>query len=160
MFTQRLGSLVRRVALTRQASEAATAAAALKLDFATPAESFYNKQAVESVTVPGQSGVFGVLLNHVPTVAELQPGVVVVKEKEGVEKKFFVATGFAIMNAKNELSINAIEAFPVENIDKDAARKGLDEFTNKLASAASDADKARAQIGVDVHRALVSAAGL
>eukprot|EP00699_Malawimonas_sp_californiana_P001368 EC715423.1.p1 GENE.EC715423.1~~EC715423.1.p1 ORF type:complete len:165 (+),score=16.52 EC715423.1:52-495(+) len=138
-------------------SDAPSAPAGLRLTFATPAEPLFTNAPVELVNVPGGSGVLGILANHVPTVAELQPGVVMVKEKEGVEKKFFVSSGFAIMGKANDLTINALEAVPLDVIDKEAARKGLDEYTAKVASAASDADRARAQVGVDVHRALVAA---
>jgi F-type H+-transporting ATPase subunit delta len=160
MFARQLAGFARAVRGVRFATDGAASDNALKLTFAAPHEAFYTKQAVEMVTVPGESGVFGILPNHVPTVAKLQPGVVIVKEKEGVEKRIFVSSGFAIISPKNELTINAIEAVPVENIDKDVARKGLDDFSNKVASATNDADRARAQIGVDVHRALASAAGL
>lgn len=142
------------------ADAAAQPAAGLRLTFASPSELVYVKQSVEMVTVPGSSGVFGILPNHVPTVAELQPGVVVVKEKDSAEKRFFVSSGFAIVNDKNELTINAVEAFPVDSIDKDAAKRAVDDYTAKLAAATTDADKGRATVGLEVARALVAAAGV
>lgn len=165
MFLRRVAQSLRSVRFAATMAEAkpdaaaAAAPAGLRLTFATPAEPLFSNAPVEIVTVPGASGVFGILANHVPTVAELQPGVVIVKEKEGVEKKFFVSSGFAVMGKANDLTINAVEALPLESLDKDAARKGLDEYTAKVSSATSDVDRARAEVGVTVHRAMVAALG-
>lgn len=47
--------------------------------------------------VPSFSGSFGILPNHVPTLAVLRPGVVTVYEDEGVSKKIFVSSGTVII---------------------------------------------------------------
>ena len=41
---------------------------------------------VDMVTVPGSTGVFGILKDHVPTVAQLSPGVVAVSNNDTVDK--------------------------------------------------------------------------
>lgn len=43
--------------------------------------------------VPSFSGSFGILPNHVPTLAVLRPGVVTVYEDDGSPKKIFVSSG-------------------------------------------------------------------
>ena len=43
---------------------------------------------MKQVDVPSGTGTFGILPNHVPTLAVLRPGVVTVFEDEGT-KKFF-----------------------------------------------------------------------
>jgi len=44
---------------------------------------------VKQVDVPSFSGSFGILPNHVPTLAVLKPGVVSVIEEDGTQKKYF-----------------------------------------------------------------------
>lgn len=50
---------------------------------------YYNAANVKQVDVPSFSGSFGILPNHVPTLAVLKPGVVTVFEQDGSNKKFF-----------------------------------------------------------------------
>lgn len=45
---------------------------------------FYANQSVKQVDVPSFSGAFGILPNHVPTLAILKPGVITVYENEGM----------------------------------------------------------------------------
>ena len=44
---------------------------------------------MRQVDVPSFSGSFGILPNHVPTLAVLKPGVVTVIEDDGAAKKYF-----------------------------------------------------------------------
>lgn len=72
----------------------------------------------------------GILALHVPTIEQLQPGVVEVIEENGVSNKFFgiflffsftliysfvVSGGFATMQPSSDLYINAIEAYPLDD---------------------------------------------
>ena len=50
---------------------------------------FYNKANVKQVDVPSFSGSFGILPEHVPLLAVLQPGVLTVIEEDGVSNKYF-----------------------------------------------------------------------
>lgn len=50
---------------------------------------FYTNAEVKQVDVPSYSGNFGILANHVPSLAVIKPGVVTVIENEGTSKKFF-----------------------------------------------------------------------
>ena len=50
---------------------------------------FYNKVVVKQVDVPGVTGSFGILPEHVPTIANLKPGVVAITEEDGGMKKYF-----------------------------------------------------------------------
>lgn len=43
--------------------------------------------------MPSFSGSFGILPNHVPTLAVLRPGVVTVYEDDSTSKKIFVSSG-------------------------------------------------------------------
>jgi hypothetical protein len=53
--------------------------ATLNLSFSTPEMQLYKNFQAKMVTMKGASGVFGVLPGHVPTIAQLQPGVVTVE---------------------------------------------------------------------------------
>ncbi|TQD76243.1 hypothetical protein C1H46_038222 [Malus baccata] len=111
---------------------------------------------VDMVMVPATTGQMGVLPGHVPTIAELKPGVLSVHEGSDVTK-YFVSSGFAFIHANSVADIVAVEAVPIDQIDASLVQKGLAEFTQKLSSATTDLEKAEAQIGVDVHSALNSA---
>ena len=50
----------------------------------------------------------GVLPGHVPTIAELQPGLLTVFEG-AEEKKFFVSSGFAFIHSNSVLDVVAVE---------------------------------------------------
>ena len=108
------------------------------------------------VIIPATTGQMGVLPGHVPTIAELKPGIMSVHEGTDV-KKYFVSSGFAFLHANSVADIIAVEAVSLENIDPSQVQKGLAEFTQKLASAATDLEKAEAQIGVEVHSAINAA---
>lgn len=51
-------------------------------------QAYYHNIDVKQVDVPSGTGTFGILPNHVPTLAVLRPGVLTVFEDEGA-KKFF-----------------------------------------------------------------------
>ena len=59
---------------------------------------YYNQANIKQVDVPSFSGAFGILPNHVPTLAVLKPGVVTVYEADGTAKKFFVSSGSVTVN--------------------------------------------------------------
>ena len=60
-----------------------------------PSSVLYEDAPVEMVIVPGGDGMFGVMPSHVPTIAELKPGVVSVQETAGGPlTKYFISGGF------------------------------------------------------------------
>uniref|UniRef100_A0A1J3D3K2 ATP synthase subunit delta', mitochondrial n=1 Tax=Noccaea caerulescens TaxID=107243 RepID=A0A1J3D3K2_NOCCA len=128
----------------------------LTVNFVLPYASELSGKEVDMVIIPATTGQMGVLPGHVPTIAELKPGIMSVHEGTDV-KKYFVSSGFAFLHANSVADIIAIEAVPLENIDPSQVQKGLAEFTQKLASAATDLEKAEAQIGVEVHSAINAA---
>lgn len=75
--------------INRGISTSSHLSAGLKLTFACPRSVFYNNVEVKQVDVPGSSGAFGILPEHVPTIATLRPGVVAVTEEAGATKKYF-----------------------------------------------------------------------
>ncbi|XAR63299.1 hypothetical protein NMG60_11023187 [Bertholletia excelsa] len=128
----------------------------LTVNFVLPYASELSNKEVDMIIVPATTGQMGVLPGHVATIAELKPGVMSVHEGNDVTK-YFVSSGFAFIHSNSYADIIAIEAVPIDQIDPNLVQKGLAEFTQKLASASTDLEKAEAQIGVDVHSALNSA---
>jgi len=131
----------------------------MNFTFAAANQIFYAEQNVKQVDVPSFSGSFGILPNHVPTLAVLRPGVVTVYEEEGKSKKIFVSSGTITVNEDSSVQVLAEEAHPVEDIDASAARQVLQEAQSQLATASGDVAKAEAAIAVEVAEALVLAAG-
>ncbi len=65
----------------------------LQFDLVSP-ERLVISERVDSVTVPGVEGDFGVLPNHSPVMAMIREGELVVKN-DGVQRSFALAGGFA-----------------------------------------------------------------
>lgn len=135
----------------------------------------------------------GILSNHVPSIEPLRPGVVEVIENSGSQKffgaqrcildprsvalidgsTFAVSGGFATVHPNNRLTINVVEAAPLEDFSIEvgctrilpdnsrssstilqAIRANLTE-ANKVASGnGSEADKMEARIEAEVYEAL------
>lgn len=62
---------------------------------------------MKQVDVPTFSGSFGILPNHVPTLAVLKPGVVTVYEADGNKKEVFVSSG-TVSNQKPVLFLTEL----------------------------------------------------
>lgn len=110
----------------------------MKLTFAAANQVFYDKAEVRQIDVPTQSGAFGILPKHVPTLAVLQPGVVNVFEKDGTAKQFFVSSGTVTVNNDSSVQVLAEEAHPLESLDAAAARDTLTKAQQELSSATTD----------------------
>jgi F0F1-type ATP synthase epsilon subunit len=81
---------------------------------------------VDLVLLPAVTGDFGVMAGHVPTVAQLRPGVVTVHHEQDKNiEKFFVSSGFAFVHADSSTDLCAVEAVKVEDLDPEAVRAGL-----------------------------------
>ena len=111
------------------------------------------------VTLPAVSGVMGILGEHAPTIAQLRPGVVTVHGNDiaDVTHKYFISGGFAEIKADSTANVQAVEAVKFEDLDGAQARKQLDEANAALQKASTDADKALAQIQIEVSEAVLQA---
>eukprot|EP00899_Mesostigma_viride_P016374 jgi/Mesvir1/24738/Mv22001-RA.1 len=139
--------------LPKAAEASAEGSKKLKFGFYLPHDIKYQSAEVDMVVVPSIKGQLGMEPGLVPTVTQLKPGVVSV-HSEGEKKDFFVSGGFAFVHPDSTAQVCAIEAFPLDHIDGEAVKKGLADATAALASAESEADKAAAQIGVEVYTAM------
>jgi F-type H+-transporting ATPase subunit delta len=68
-----------------------------------------------------------------------------------------VSTGFATVHGNNTLTINAVDAYPLESFSVESVRAGLAEANKVLGSSAPEAEKAEAKIEVEVFEALQAA---
>ena len=133
----------------------AAAAPSLTLNFTLPSKGLYVNTPVEMVILPGSDGEFGVMPSHVPTISTLKPGVVSVQEEaSGPLKKYFISGGFASVNGDSVLNITTLEAAEIEDIDPDAVKVGLAQYSEAYASATDDLLKSEAEIGVEVYQSL------
>ncbi|KAI8890669.1 epsilon subunit of F1F0-ATP synthase N-terminal domain-containing protein [Backusella circina FSU 941] len=148
---------VKPLSMARFYATEAAASAALRLTFVVPHQSIYKAADVQQVNLAATSGDMGILANHVPSIEQLNPGVVEVVESAEVTKKFFVSGGFATINPDNTLNINAVEAQPLEDFSLERVQAGLAEAQRNATSAASDKEKAAAKVEVEVYEALQSA---
>ncbi|KAJ3113958.1 delta subunit of the central stalk of mitochondrial F1F0 ATP synthase, atp16 [Phlyctochytrium bullatum] len=130
----------------------------LLLNFVVPHQPILKNYEAVQVNLSSTEGDMGILADHVPTISQLNPGVIEVIASDKTQK-FFVSGGFAVINTDSSLNINAVEAFPIEDLDVEAARRGIEEANRKInASGTSEADKAAAKIELEVFEAVVYAA--
>merc|ERR1711893_434795 len=107
----------------------------MSFTFASPGDLFYREANVNQVDVPSMTGHFGILPDHVPSLAVLKPGVVTVFEGDGKANKFFVSSGSITINDDSSVQILAEEAARLESFDKAAAQAALQEATAAVSSA-------------------------
>jgi len=124
------------------------------LNFYLPHKIEMREVEVQEIIIPATTGDFGVLPGHVPTVAQMRPGVVTVTHSATEVSKYFVSSGFAFVHADSTTDIVVVEAVPVEQLDPVAVNKSLADFQAKLGNAKDDYEKASAQIGIDVCSAM------
>jgi F-type H+-transporting ATPase subunit delta len=91
---------------------------------------------VDMALIPAISGDFGVMPGHVPTVAELRPGIVAVHNTLDKDvEKYFVSGGFAVAHADSSVEVTVVEAANVEDLDPAAIKTGLAEYTARCFAA-------------------------
>ncbi|XP_078735139.1 ATP synthase F(1) complex subunit delta, mitochondrial [Lampetra fluviatilis] len=139
------------------AEPAPASASGMALTFASPYQVFFNGGGVRQVDVPTLTGMFGILPNHVPTLAVLRPGLVTVFKDDGTSAKFFVSSGSLTVNADSSVQLLAEEAVPIEQLDVQAARAELARAQGELSAAAGEIPRAEALIAVEASEALVKA---
>jgi len=153
--------------MAEAASPAATEAKTkLTLRFATPTSILYSEPSahsppkhsnnqVDMVSLPGSEGVFGVLPNHPPTVAQMNPGLVTIQESADKPLvKYFISGGFATVKSDSTLSITVTEAVPLEEVDAPAVTAGLEKYRNEMERATDPVEKANAQIAFELATTL------
>ncbi|KAL0633336.1 delta subunit of the central stalk of mitochondrial F1F0 ATP synthase, atp16 [Maublancomyces gigas] len=144
-------------AATRTYADAAGPGDKIRLSLTLPHQTIYKASDVIQVNIPAESGDMGILASHVPSIEQLRPGVMEVIEEGAGSKSFFLSGGFAIVQPDSQLSINAVEAYPLEDFSIEAIRAQLIE-ANKIANGSgSERDIAEAAIEIEVLEALQAA---
>jgi F-type H+-transporting ATPase subunit epsilon len=114
-------------------------AATLKLEIVTPDAKAYSED-VEMVTLPGAEGEMGIYPQHVPLVAQIIPGELVVR-KEG--RDYFLAIGEGFVEITGErVAIMADMAIKAENIDEAKAEEARRRAEARLAEHLDDEETA------------------
>ncbi len=94
-----------------------------KLEIISPEKSFFSKDKVTEVVIPGYEGEMGFLKDHISLISFLKPGIIKVFSKDG-EELFFVEDGIAEFK-ENELSILTSSIFNLKNKDKNYIEKSI-----------------------------------
>lgn len=113
----------------------------------------------DMVVIPGAEGDFGVLPQHAPFMSLLRPGVISIYQGDKVDRRVFVAGGFAEVNERGCIVL-AERAEPLEEIQAEVARRDLRDAEEDLADAQgkSEAERQRLERAVEIARARVEAA--
>ncbi|KAK7676866.1 hypothetical protein QCA50_009492 [Cerrena zonata] len=131
----------------------------IKLSLVLPHQTIFSSTDAVQVNLAAATGDMGILANHVPSIEPLRPGVVEVIESGNTSKKWFVSGGFATVHPNNKLTINAVEAAPIEEFSPEAVRANLQEALRVAAGNGSEEDKLEARIEADVYEAIQHALG-
>ncbi|KAF8070688.1 F1 complex, delta/epsilon subunit of ATPase [Lyophyllum atratum] len=126
----------------------------LKLSLVLPHQPIFTSMDVVQVNISAEAGDMGILANHVPSIEALRPGVVEVIETTGASTKWFTSSGFATVHPNNKLTINVVEAAPLENFSIEAIRTNLQEALKVASGGGSEVDRMEARIEADVYEAL------
>ncbi|KAI5853878.1 ATP synthase [Tricharina praecox] len=144
----------------RTYAEAAAPSDKIRLSLSVPHQRSLTRRVSFSiqVNIPAESGDMGILANHVPSVEQLRPGLIeIIEENAGASKQYFVSGGFAVVQPNSQLSINAVEAFALEDFSAEALRAQLAESQKVASGSGSEADIAEAKIEIEVLESLQAA---
>jgi len=103
-----------------------------KVEVISPEKSYFSKDNVTEVVVPGYEGEMGILKDHISLISFLKPGIIKVFSKDG-EEKFYVDDG--ILEFKdNSLSILTSLIFNVKDKDKKFIERSIGEAEKELSN--------------------------
>jgi F-type H+-transporting ATPase subunit epsilon len=128
-----------------------------QLEIITPERTVFSG-AVGSLVVPATGGKMGVLANHAPIVASLEPGPMKVVLPDGSVEIFALGGGF-IEVADNQARIVADAGEKADEIDEERARKAEERARQRLRERAPDMDLVRAEAALARALARIQALG-
>lgn len=131
----------------------------LLVRFATPTETIINDKPIHMISIPAVTGVMGILADHSPTIAQLKPGVIQVytNDLNDITHKYFVSGGFAVVKNDSTAAITVVEAIKIDDIDLNAAKKGIEDSIAMINRTTDEKQKVEAQIQQEVYEAIVNA---
>jgi F-type H+-transporting ATPase subunit epsilon len=122
----------------------------LRLEIVTPAGTVYSED-VEMVTLSSIAGQMGILPRHVPLIAQMVPGEMIVR-KDG--RDAFVATGEGLIEVTgNRVAILTDLAIPADRIDEAKAEEARQRAEARLREKLSDEELAA--VNASLTRSLV-----
>tara|TARA_Y100000590_G_scaffold263576_1_gene295748 strand:+ start:493 stop:891 length:399 start_codon:yes stop_codon:yes gene_type:complete len=101
-----------------------------KVEVISPEKTFFSKDTVNEVVMPGYEGEMGILKDHISLISFLKPGIIKVFSKDG-EEKFYVDDGIVEFK-NNTLSILTSSIFSFKNKDKKFIEKSISEAEKEL----------------------------
>ncbi len=117
----------------------------IAVEVVTPERSVL-KRAVSSLVVPASEGYLGVLYNHAPLVAGLQPGVIRMKG-EDAEEIMAISGGFMEV-IENKATIMADTAETTDEIDLQRAERAKERAKERLEQKPEGLDLSRAEFAM------------
>ena len=114
---------------------------------------------VTMVVIPGSEGDFGVLQGHSPLISNVRAGVVNIYRDNmtAVSDKYFIAGGFADVNAENCMLV-VEQSINVNDIDKADITRQINDITNDLKVISDKADLNRLEKRKTILEAMLIAA--
>jgi F-type H+-transporting ATPase subunit epsilon len=125
------------------------------LEIVTPEKMVFSGEAAFSV-FPGSEGELGIMADHAPLLARLDPGEIRITVKDGIER--LAITGGFLEVRNNDVSVLAETAVRPADIDKTAAEKEKAAAEEALKTAATDADRKTASLQLRKAAALLKTA--
>ena len=118
----------------------------IKLIMITPEKEFYSGDIL-SLNTQSDEGVFGILANHVPMIAQLKPTVTTFTQVDGKELKAFTSTGvLRVLKGEVEMLCSACE-WP-EDIDVKRANEAKERAEKRLNNDDKEINMKRAESAV------------
>ena len=127
----------------------------LQLDVVTPEQTIVSEE-VEIVMAPGYFGEFGALPNHLPFLAQLQPGEV--KYRIGGQLEYVAVSGGYAEVLPTKVTILATTAEPAKDIDLERARAARERAEQRLKERQEEIDFVQAEASLQRAIARIRAA--
>ena len=127
----------------------------LQLEVVTPEKTIVSEE-VEIVMAPGYFGEFGALRNHIPFLAQLQPGEV--KYRKGGQLEVMVVGGGYAEVLPTKVTVLATTAERVQDIDLERAQAAKERAEQRLKERQDELDFLRAEAALQRAIARIRAA--
>ena len=110
-----------------------------RVEIVNPEKSFFSKDDVTEVVVPGYEGEMGILKDHISIISFLKPGII--KISLGNEENSFYVDDGIVEFKDNTLSILTSNIFDIKNSDKSKIQDMIKEAEKDLSSDKLDDQK-------------------
>lgn len=127
----------------------------LQVDVVTPERTVVSEEA-EIVVAPGYLGEFGVLFNHIPFLAQLQPGEL--RYRKGTAVEYLSVSGGYAEVLPTKVTVLATSAERARDIDLERARAARQRAEERLRERQEGVDFARAEAALRRAIARISVA--